>query len=454
MAVGCNDPQQQNAAKASPSAPASAAASVTAAASASAAAQPPPRPRRPAQPLNVLLISVDAMRADMPWAGYERPIAPVMTQIAKESVVYEDVRAIASYTAQSVAAWLSGRFASTLYRAGWFFARYPDCNLFFPEILQENRIRTIGVQSHMYFGRGAGFQQGFDVWELVPGITFDPQTDNHVTSEKTTALFRELLSKPENTGGQFFAWTHYTDPHDVYIRHAECPKEWGKRNRDRYDCEIFHADRSIGELLSWAKQQSWWDRTALIITSDHGEAFGEHGQYRHAFDLWDVLIRVPMMLRVPGAEPKRISERRSQIDMAPTILDLMGQKVPDRFMGESLVPEVFGEKPKTRDVIVAQLTEDSHNPPRRAIVKGDYKLIVYGRHHGWRHLLFNLKDDPGEKNDLGKQEPEKLEEMKQLLFDTFAKIPSVRPFGGNKLKGGGTARGPVCPPKDKQPDKQ
>ena len=165
-AVGCKDEQRAGAAQAPPGSPSFTASSVAAAASASAAAQPAPRPRRPAQPLNVLLISVDAMRADMPWAGYERQIAPIMTQIAKESVVYEDVRSIASYTAQSVAAWLSGRFSSTLYRSGWFFTNYPECNRFFPEILQENRIRTIGVQAHMYFGRGKGLDQGFDVFCL------------------------------------------------------------------------------------------------------------------------------------------------------------------------------------------------------------------------------------------------------------------------------------------------
>ena len=408
---------------------------------------PPPPPTRPAKPLNVLLVTIDAMRADMPWNGYPRPIAPRLTQLAKESVVYEDVRSVASYTAQSVSTWLTGQYTSALYRTGYFFAGYAKSNVFFPEILQEKGIRTIGVQSHMYFNRGKGISQGFDVWEMVPGITFDPETDNHVTSHKTTALMEELLAKKENTGGQFFAWTHYTDPHDVYVRHEGCPEEWGKKNRDRYDCEIHYVDQWVGKLLDWAERQPWWKDTALIVTSDHGEAFGEHGMYKHAFELWDVLVRVPLMLHIPGAQPRRISEPRTLIDLAPTIMDLLGQKPLPQFAGESWVPEAFGAPPPHRDVLVMELNEDSHNPPRRAIVKGDYKLIVHGPHAGWNHLLFNLAEDPGELHNLAKKEPEKLEEMKRIFVETFAKIPSVAPYGGMKLKGGRTANGPMRPPK-------
>jgi choline-sulfatase len=434
-------------ARASSSAPTVSAAKAASSAATATSPAAPAAPTRPAKPLNVLLITIDAMRADMPWSGYPRPIAPRLTQLAEKSVVYENVRSLASYTAQSVATWLSGQYTSTLYRAGWFFAGYAKSNVFFPEILQENGIRTIGVQSHMYFNRGKGIDQGFDVWEMVPGITFDPETDNHVTSHKTTALMQELLGNKENTGGQFFAWTHYTDPHDVYVRHEGCPEEWGKKNRDRYDCEIHYTDQWVGKLLDWAEKQPWWKDTALIVTSDHGEAFGEHGMYKHAFELWDVLVRVPLILHIPGAQPRRISEPRTLIDLAPTIMDLLGQKPLKQFVGKSWVPEAFGAPPEHRDVLVMELNEDSHNPPRRAIVKGDYKLIVYGKNAGWKDLLFNLADDPGEKTNLAKKQPEKLDEMKRVFADTFAKIPSVAPYGGMKLKGGGSARGPMRPPK-------
>lgn len=410
---------------------------------------PPPEPEKPKgphKPLNVLLLTVDALRADMPWTGYPRDIAPNLTKLAEESVVYENYRSVSSYTAQTVGTLLTGRYASTLYREGYFFTGYSKHNEFITEAMQEKGIRTIGVHAHMYFGRGKGLDQGFDVWELVKGITFDPQTDNHVTSDKSVTRIIELLSDPKNVKGQFFLWTHLMDPHDKYIKHKESP-DFGNNNRDRYDSEVWFTDMWLGKLLEFCKQQPWWEDTALIVSADHGEAFGEHGMYKHAFELWEVLVRVPLIVKAPGAQPRRITEPRTHIDMAPTVMDLMGLPPLPGFQGQSLVKEIYGaEEPAKRDVIALELAEDTHNPHRRAIIKGDYKLIVFET--GWRKMLFNLADDPGEENDLSKKEPEKLAEMDALLKETFATIPSIPPYGGMKLKSGKTANGPSGPPKE------
>lgn len=401
--------------------------------------------KKAAEPLNVLLLSVDCLRADMPWNGYPRPIAPNLTKLAEQSTVYSNAYSASSYTAQSVSAILSGRFASTLYRSGVFFTAFPKTNLFFPEVLAEKGIESLGWFSHLYFGRGKGLDQGFKVWELVPGITFDAQTDNHVTSPKMLELGQKLLANPENTGKQFFAWAHFGDPHDIYIKHEEAP-DFGNKSRDKYDSEVWFTDLHIGKLLEWAKQQPWWSKTAVIITGDHGEAFGEHGQYRHAFEIWENLVRVPLMFYVPGARPQRITERRSHIDLAPTILALLGQAPLPQFLGRSMLPEILGqEKPSTREPIVVELTEDSNNPQRRAIVSGDYKLTVRGR--GAAYFLYNLTADPGEEKNLASEQPEKLAEMKALYEKTFATIPSIDPYGGNKLESGRLANGPMGPPK-------
>ena len=379
----------------------------------------------------------------MPWTGYARPIAPNLTKLAARSVVYTQAYSVSSYTAKSVSALLASRYPSSLYRSAWFFTGYPDSNLFFPEVLQKAGVRTLGIHGHMYFARGKGLDQGFDVWELAPGITFDAQTDPHVTSHKMADIALKVLGDGANTGGRFFGWFHFMDPHDVYVLHKESP-DFGRTNRDRYDSEVFYTDLHLGRLLDWAEKQPWWKNTAVIVTADHGEAFGEHGMYKHAFWLWEVLTRVPLMIYTPGAEPKRIEERRSHIDLAPTILELMGVEKPDSFVGTSLVPEVYGaEPPKPREPIILDLPDDSHNPQVRAVIAGDYKIIVYGT---WRYELFNLKKDPGEEHDLAKEEPEKLAEMKALFEKTWAAIPAVKPFGGIKLKGGSTANGPMGPP--------
>ena len=395
-----------------------------------------------ARPLNVLFLTVDSLRADMPWTGYERKIAPNLTQLAQESVVYTEAYSPSSYTAQTVATYLSGRYAATLYRAGWFFASYSKGNTFFPEVLQEKGIRTLAWHAHMYFGRGKGLDQGFDVWELVPGITFNPNTDEHITSEKMTKLAIDILGKPENTGKRFFAWAHYMDPHDEYKKQPDAP-DFGNKNRDRYDSEVFYTDLWLGKLFEWCEKQPWWKDTALIVSADHGEAFGENGVWKHAFDVWQVLVRIPLIVKLPGGKPRRIDARRSLSDISPTIMELLGEKPLEQFQGKSLVAELRGAEAENREPIAVELAEDSHNPPRRAVISGDYKLTVWGK--GSKYLLFNLKNDPGELKELSRAEPEKLAEMKKVYEEKFGKIGFVEPYGGMKLKEGGSAKGPTGP---------
>jgi len=399
-----------------------------------------PAPRRP-EPLNVILLTVDSLRIDVPWLGYERPIAPNLTALARDSVVYTNAYAASSYTAKSVATMLSGRFASSLYRDGRFFTRYAPSNRFLAEILGERGIRTLAWHGHSYFGRKSGFEQGFDEWRLVPGLRFDPETDNDVTSDKMTALGRELLEASANTGRQFFAWAHYMDPHDQYLLHPEAPV-FGKKARDRYDAEIWFTDHHLGKLLEWARTQPWWEKTAIIVTADHGEAFGEHEMYKHAFELWEVLVRVPLFVHAPGVKARKIEERRSHVDLAPTILELMGIESPREFQGRSLGPELFGGAPDRREPILCELAEDSHNPPRRAAIQGDFKLIEFER---GRTALYDLSKDPGERENLEKGRPAELAAMKQTLSTAFAALGSFPPHGGTKLREGGRANGPEGP---------
>jgi len=410
------------------------------------AAAPSTTPRK-AVPMNVLLLSVDCLRADMPWTGYPRPIAPNLTKFAEQGVIYTRAYSVASYTAQSVAAWLTGQYASTLYRTGVFFTSYTKANSFFPEALQADGIRSLGWFSHLYFARGKGIDRGFASWELVPGITFDPQTDNYVTSNKMYDLGVKILGNPENTKGQFFAWAHFGDPHDQYIKHKESP-DFGNKNRDRYDSEVWYTDYHIGKLIDWAKGQTWWPHTVVIISADHGESFGEHGQYRHAFELWEPLVRVPLIVMGPGVIPKRVDALRSLIDMAPTIMEFLGKQSLPQFAGQSLVSEIYGrEVPKSRDHIQLELTEDTNNPQRRAIIAGNYKLLIRGYDESFS--LFDLTNDPGEEHNLAQAESDRFKEMKALYKETFSKIPSIKPFGGMKLASGKLADGLAGPIKKK-----
>lgn len=396
--------------------------------------------------LNVMLLTIDSLRADMPWTGYPRDIAPNLTKLAEKSVVYPNAYAVSSYTAKSVSSLLTGRYPSSLYRSGYFFAGFSDANLFLTEVLQERGVRTMGGHGHLYFDRGKNLNQGFDIWELVPGIRFDSDTDKNITSDKMTDMAIKMLSDEANTSKQFFMWFHYMDPHDQYIKHESTP-DFGKKNRDRYDSEVYFTDSHIGRLFEFAKDKEWWNRTAIIISADHGEAFGEHGMFKHAFELWEVLTRVPLVVYYPGVTPRVIDERRSHIDLAPTILELMGVESPSSFVGRSLVPELKGGKPDNREPIVLDLPEDKNNPDRHAIISGDYKLIF--KNYGATKQLFNLKNDPGEEQDLAKKEPEKLAEMMKLYDETWKGIEVITPFGGIALPSGKKANGPRGPEEKK-----
>lgn len=442
-ALGCDKPAPPPEPQSTTSVPAqTSAAAPTTQASAPTTAAPTPEASGVPDKLNVLLLTVDSLRADMPWAGYPREIAPNLTALAKKSTVYTNAYSASSYTAKSVSSLLAGRYPSSLYRSGWFFAGFSDANLFLTEILQPAGVRTMGGHGHLYFDRGKNLNQGFDIWELAPGITFDSSTDKNITSDKMTDMAIRMLSDEANTSKQFFMWFHYMDPHDQYVKHEGTP-DFGKNNRDRYDSEVYFTDSHIGRLFDFAKDKDWWKRTAIIISADHGEAFGEHSMFKHAFELWEVLTRVPLIVYYPGVTAQTISERRSHIDVAPTILELMGQKVPSSFVGHSLLPELKGGKPDNREPIVLDLPEDKNNPDRHAIISGDYKLIQ--KNYGANKLLFNLKNDPAEEQDLSKKEPEKLAEMIALYDKTWKDIEVIVPFGDIKLPSGKTANGPRGP---------
>ncbi|MGK3993689.1 sulfatase [Sorangium sp. So ce1024] len=381
--------------------------------------------------LNVLVVSIDSMRADMPWNGYERDIAPRLTAFEKQAVSYTRHYAISSYTSMSVGGFLAGRYPSEVERSGYFFGNYPDSVLMFPELLQKAGVRTMSAHAHFYFDQKAGFRQGFDVYEIVPGLSADNTTDRNVTSPGHLELALKMLSDKQNTSGTFFAYFHFLDPHDVYMTH-EGIEPFGKRARDKYDGEVKFTDMHVGKLLDFVAQQPWGKDTAIIVTADHGEAFGEHKMYRHGFEVWDVLTHVPLMIQAPGITPRRIDEPRSSIDLAPTILELTGAPPEPSFPGKSLVPELYGAKPEPRDVIV-DLPRTSDNDRRRALIHGRYKLTAYGDDE--RFDLFDVVADPGETKDLKREQASVFEEMKALYKERSAAIKDVCPKNTAKLKG-------------------
>lgn len=381
--------------------------------------------------MNVILLVVDAWRDDMPWNGYPREIAPNLHKLWSQSVRYERGYAASSFTSKSVPVLLSGQYASSLARGTSFFSRYSQENVMMPEVLQKAGIRTLGIQAHMYLKEASGMQQGFDVWNMVPNIDWDYNKDPYVTGPDHTKGAIDILSKPENTGKQFFAYFHYMDPHDVYNTHEEAPN-WGKKGRDRYDQEIWFTDMWIQKLLDYVEAQPWAKNTAIIVTGDHGEGFGEHSFYKHAFELYEMLVRVPFFVYIPGLNAHTIPRWRSAIDIVPTIYDLMGQPVPAGLPGESLVSELYGE-PQAKRPIICDLPADSLNVRHRALIDEDgYKLVEIG--HAAKFELYNVAEDPGETHDLFKKDKARAEAMLARYKKLSEAIPFVAAKGGKPVK--------------------
>ena len=346
---------------------------------------------------NVVLISIDCLRADMPWNGYERPIAPNLTKLAARAVVYTHAYSLSSYTSMSLGGFLGGRVPSEMTRNGYFFSTYADKNQMFPETLQAAGVHTLSAHAHGYF-KDAGFSQGFDAYEVVPNLKWNQFTDENVTSQDLEPIAERLLSDPKDDHQRFFAWFHFLDPHDMYMRHEGI--DYGKKPRDLYDGEVTYTDEWVGKLIDFIARQSWGARTIIVLTADHGEAFGEHGMYRHGFELWEPLIRVPLFFVVPGVPPRRIDVPRSAIDMAPTILDLFGKR-DESLPGKSLVPEILGGPTEERDVVV-DLPKTSDNDKRRAVIHGAHKIIAFGDQE--YKQVFDLSADPEEAHPIGKGE--------------------------------------------------
>jgi choline-sulfatase len=370
---------------------------------------------------NVILITIDSLRADMPWAGYERPIAPRLTELEKRSVSYTRAYAVSSYTSMSIGGLLASRYPSELKRDGFFFGTYPKENLFFPEILKAAGVRTFAAHAHGYF-KDPSFQQGFDKWMLVPNLEWDNTTDKNITSKEHEALFEKLLAVPENTSGRFFAWAHFMDPHDQYLPHAGI--NYGNKIRDRYDAEVTFTDQYVGKLLDFIAAQPWAAETAIIVSADHGEAFGEHKQFSHGFELWENLVHVPLFFVIPGVTPRRIDQPRSAIDLAPTILELFGMPKDEAMLGRSLIPELRGAPAEARDVIT-DLPMTSDNDRRRALLRGTKKVIAFGKDNLMQ--MFDLEADPGELSPISKGDD--LKTLADALREASKRIQDVPPYG-------------------------
>ncbi len=383
----------------------------------------PPEPMVAAKPLsledriepdlNLILITIDTLRPDVGFMGYDLPTTPNLDALAKDSVVFDHAYSMASYTGKSLAPLLIGKYPSETARNGSHFTTYEASNTFVAERLKKAGFHTFGAASHWYFNAWSGLSQGiteFDLSAKPPSGQGD--TDASITSPALTDAALRLLKKPENTSGRFFMWVHYFDPHAQYLAHEDAPdfhRDGVSDSRAAYDAEVWFTDKHLGRLLDFIRASDFGRHTAIVVTSDHGEAFNDHGMSWHGGELWESLIHVPLVFYVPGVKPHRVPVKRGHIDVVPTLLDLMRLPAPPpgELSGMSMMSDILNDGDHAADLsayperdVYLDMPVGPYTQMRRGVIHGStpgLKLIHFG---GNLYNLFDLSADPGEATDI------------------------------------------------------
>ena len=367
-----------------------------------------------AGPTNVLLVSIDTLRPDHLGAyGYRRPTSPHLDGLAARGALFENAVSTAPWTLPAHASMFTSR-TPAFHGMQDEASRLADGVPTLASALRSVGHRTLAVVSHVYVSSEFGLDRGFDVFDdsLIQGGATNP-----VASEAVDLLLEHLGRTPVEP---FFAFLHLFDPHVPYTPPAPyfdrfaapdyagpvdgtlaSVKAFGRGGAvvprvdlqhiiDLYDGEIAYTDAELGRLFEVLAQRGVLDRTLVIVTSDHGEEFKEHGRIGHGTGLFGEQLRVPLIIAghpafAPGS---RRQELVSLVDLAPTVLDLVGGSPLEGSVGSSLagVPSrgarvVFAESVREgRELRMAQ--SDTHKLIRA--VAGDPQFF------------FELASDPAE----------------------------------------------------------
>lgn len=406
--------------------------------------------------MNVVLITIDSLRADC--LGFlndeikREELTPNIDKLADESVIFSRAYSQGPRTKPSFPAILSGTYSSR-------FGGYQNITrerIMISEIMREANYNTAAFHSNPYLSRTFNYEKGFDVFHdnlnLYSGKLQKVNTKlflflwrikilclgAHLTAEEINS---QVLSWFGGTREPFFLWLHYMDVHGPYVS----KKGWLVKNRvkgtllwqkalrnqesistqersyliETYKEEIKYLDTHIGELLNEIDQ----DNTIIIITSDHGELFGEHALYGHTHNAFDALLHVPLLIKLPPyyeCMPQKIDRMVKLLDIVPTITDLLEIKTGLQFDGESLRPLIEGrEEQYSSDYVISEV--------RKAFLcvrKNKWKFVLNKRENNPWKGLFDMENDMDESNNLIDKETAIANQLEELLNNHLEAIES------------------------------
>jgi arylsulfatase A-like enzyme len=440
---------------------------------------PQPAPDSP----NVLVIVVDALRADHLGAyGYARETSPNIDRLAHQGVLFENAIATSSWTFPSHTSMLTGRYPHELgvMGPGRYDGRYPTLG----QALEARGYRTGAFSANtFFFCRAVGLGRGFIHFEDYFGSIQDMAARTFF-GEEFDGLFLQRLGfedvpgrkrAPEvdretirwlarNSGRPFFAFLNYFDVHDPYLppqpyrsRFSKLKKPggiintWVLRNYprltpeqlqgevDAYDGGIAYADHSIGQLLAELARHDLERNTLVIITSDHGESFGEHGLLTHRNALYREVIHVPLIFWWPGHLPAdvRVSTPISTTELPATIMQLVGVREEKEFPAPSLAKLWSAPNHGAHwQLPMSELAHMGFEPKQNPLRYGAMKSLVslnwqYILHSKFGAQLYDWQNDPGELHNLaGTPEGQGIvrqlsEQLQEILAHSGDKQPDL-----------------------------
>lgn len=355
------------------------------------------RPLSVPQP-SIVVVTIDALRRDhLGVNGYARATSPHIDAFAQTAVQFTGVIPSSSRSLRSIPGMWIGLYPSEIaWGPEYLWPSVMPVNQTVAEILEARGYRTAAVMATNYFQRVQGFFQGFRTARQFE--IYDPPRDRAVNE----AL--PILTELGATGEPFLLWVHLFNCHAPYLQDG-VPSTFGGEEMDRYDTEIAYADEQFQRVLDAIDAQGLSERTVVVLASDHGEAFGEHGTFYHSTTLYEEEMRPMLLMRVPGIPSARIDGNVSLIDVAPTLVELAGGRMTRTISGESLVPLMTGERGVDPErTLLAELLPDGLHPyDVKVLRRGTTKLMWWSR--DGRIQLFDLARDPEERFDLSDDRP-------------------------------------------------
>ncbi len=395
---------------------------------------------RTGPPPNVVLISVDTLRADhLGTYGYGRPTSPVIDGVASEGVLFDQAVANSPWTLPSHGSMLTGLFPRTHGLKG-FDARLADGTPTLATLLSDAGYATLGLVNAPNLARRHGFDRGFDQYVMFPPITRGKQT-RCVNRQIDRAI--EWLDGLE--AGPFFIFLHNYDVHstydpsDEYLEQFASPYDGKFRGGtfelqkvragrlemnsadlrhvvDRYDAGIRELDHDLERLFDYLDDRGSGETTIVVLTSDHGEEFMEHGGTLHGRTMYEEVLAVPLMLRGPGIPAgHRVPGLVQLTDVLPTVAELAGVSVPEGVEGESLVGTWSrGESIDSRRFAYAEADHRNDEDDILRMVRLGAVKLIHNR-VTLQSRLFDLRRDPREVEDLAEKDPETLRTLDAAL---------------------------------------